>query len=74
MDIYDAYARSGDVLEIVHCEHRGTEPELLVALAEMYDHEIDSTRENDGTIDVWGFRTKSPAGEMDWRFRVTLTN
>ena len=75
MDIYDAFARSGSHTEIVACEYAGGDDCNLVAdLAAMYDGEIDHVRDNDGTIDVWGFREDAPEGEMDWRLKVTLTN
>ena len=74
MDIYDAFARSGSHTEIVACEYAGDEAALLADLAEVYDGEIDSVRENDGTIDIWGFREESPEGQTDWRLKVTLTN
>ena len=74
MDIYDAFARSGSHTEIVACEYAGDEAALLADLAAMYDSEIDHVQENDGTIDVWGFREDAPEGKMDWRLNVTLTN
>ena len=41
-------------------------------LAADYDGEIDSAWENDGTLDIWGYQEDAPAGQMDWRLRVTL--
>lgn len=46
---------------------------LEMALSDIYDGEIDSANENDGTIDVWGWTEGMAEGEMDWRLKVTLT-
>lgn len=46
---------------------------LEMALADIYDGEIDSANENDGTIDVWGWTEDMADGEMEWRLKVTLT-
>lgn len=42
-------------------------------LQAFYDGEIDSTWENDGTLDIWGYQEETEGqGDMDWRLRVTL--
>ena len=46
---------------------------LEMALADIYDGEIDSANENDGTIDIWGWTEDMADGEMEWRLKVTLT-
>lgn len=47
--------------------------EVLAELGSLYDGEIDSAQENDGTHDVWGYQADAPEGEMDWRLCVTIT-
>lgn len=68
-----AIERSRSHTEIVTVEWDGGDEATLVAeLHSLYDGEVDSARENDGTIDVWGYRAEAPEGEMEWRLRVAL--
>ena len=69
----EAIDRSSSHNEIVAVEFAGDSSDLIAALNALYDGEIDDARENDGTIDVWGYSAHAPEGEMDWRLRVTLT-
>lgn len=46
--------------------------DVLAELGSLYDGEIDSARENDGSYDVWGWTEGMAEGEMDWRLNVTI--
>jgi len=54
----------------VHFDYEGTQDELLDAIEEMCDYEIDYTTENDGSLDVWA---TDATGDMVWRLCVTCT-
>jgi hypothetical protein len=72
-DLQNAIDRSSSHNEIVRIEWSGGDEATLVSeLGAIYDGEIDSTRENDGSIDVWGYRRDAGDGEMDWRLNVRL--
>lgn len=45
--------------------------EVLAELGSLYDGEIDSARENDGSYDVWGY-PEGTENETDWRLNVQL--
>lgn len=36
------------------------------------DYDTDSARENDGSVDVWGWTDATAANEQDWRIRLVL--
>jgi len=74
MNLKEAIDQSVRQNEIVTAEFAGDEASLVAELSAEYDGEVDSTRENDGTIDVWGYREDAPTGQMEWRLRVTLTD
>ena len=72
-ELQSAISRSISHNEIVHCEWDGGDAAALVTeLSAIYEGDVDSVRENDGTIDVWGCPDDG-VGDMDWRLRVTLT-
>lgn len=64
----DAIARSISHDEIAR--YGGSLAELL-AYADAEGYETDQARENDGSIDVWGWTATTSEGEQDWRVRVT---
>lgn len=72
MTLTEAIDRSKSHDERASVEFVGDESDLLVALDQLHDGEIDSVRENDGEIDVWGWTDETPENEMDWRLIVTL--
>lgn len=45
---------------------------VLAELGSLYDAEIDYSRENDGSYDIWGCDADSPNGDMDWRINVMI--
>jgi hypothetical protein len=49
-------------------EFDGSQDELIDAIEDMCDFEIDYTNENDGSLDVWA---TDATGEMIWRLCVT---
>lgn len=70
----DAISRSRTQNERVSVEiEAGDISDVLAELASLCDGEIDSTTENDGSHDVWGWTEGMADGEMDWRLCVTLT-
>ena len=70
-ELQSAISRSISHNEIVHCEwDGGGEAALVAELSSIFEGDVESVRENDGTIDVWGC---GDADVMDWRLRVTLT-
>jgi hypothetical protein len=71
--LQQAIDRSRTHTERVSVEFDGDKSDLMVALAGLYDGEIDDATENDGTVDVWGWTEEMAEGEMDWRLCVTLT-
>ena len=40
--------------------------------ASVRGEQYDSTVENDGTIDAWGWSDETPEGEMSWRARIAI--
>ncbi len=51
----------------------GDESELISELHAICDGDLDSVRDNNGTIDVWGCTPKmEKSGKTDWRLSVTL--
>lgn len=74
MTLQQAIDRSRSHNESVSVELVGDDQtDIETALHAIYDGEIDSAKENDGTIDVWGWTEGMAEGEMDWRLKVTLT-
>jgi len=63
--LQEAIDRSRNQDEIARATFRGDEADLLVAIDQLCDGEIDSARENDGTIGVWG---------DGWRINVSLSD
>ena len=71
-DLTQAIDRSRSHNEIVAVEFSGNHADLLVALDELWEGDIDSVVENDGTVDVWDCGSSSGEADMDWRLSVTL--
>lgn len=78
-EIREAIERSRSHNEIVHVQvpskhsDRDADAAMLQGtLGAEYDGEIDSAWENDGSLDIWGYDEDAPAGEMDWRLKVTF--
>jgi len=54
---------------IVRVEIESLEAALDI-IASLPDYDSDSARENDGSIDVWGWSEETPDDEQDWRLRL----
>ena len=68
-----AIERSQEQNRTVHvADSRGSESDLRVALHVIYDGEFDTSPENDGTIDAWGYTDPIESENHDWRISVTL--
>ena len=68
-----AIDRSREQDRTVRCRFEGTEADLMVALHVIYDGEFDTSVENDGTIDAYGWiEDVDPCPSHDWRLSVTL--
>jgi hypothetical protein len=64
-------SRSHD--EVVRIEIEATDiADVLATLVAMYDGEIDSVTENDGSEDVWGWTDETAEGKQDWRLNITI--
>jgi hypothetical protein len=69
----NAIAHSQSHNEIVHVEIAASDiSEVLAELNAIYDGEIDSSTENDGSEGIWGWTEEMAEGQMDWRISVTL--
>lgn len=69
----NAIAKSRSQNEIVHVEIAASDiSEVIAALNSLYDGEIDSSTENDGSEGIWGWTDDMAEGQMDWRINVTL--
>ena len=67
-----AIERSQEQNRTVRCQFRGSETDLRVALHVIHDGEFDTSPENDGTIDAWGYTDPIESENHDWRISVTL--
>ena len=71
-----AIERSREQDRTVRCRFEGTEADLRVALHVIYDGEFDTSPENDGTIDAYGWIDEVDIWMLDpshdWRLSVTL--
>lgn len=74
MTLQEAIERSISHDESVSLDYAGTESDLMVALDQLHDGDIDSTHENNGNLDVWGWTAETPQDTQDWRLCVTLTS
>ena len=69
----NAIARSQRQNEIVHVEIMASDiVEVIAELNAIYDGEIDSSTENDGSEGIWGWTEDMAEGQMDWRINVTF--
>jgi hypothetical protein len=69
----NAIARSQSHNEIVNVEIVASDiSEVIAELNAIYDGEIDSSTENDGSEGIWGWTEDMAEGQMDWRINVTL--
>lgn len=69
----NAIAQSQSQNEIVSVEIVASDiSEVIAELNAIYDGEIDSSTENDGSEGIWGWTEDMAEGQMDWRINVTL--
>lgn len=65
----NAIDRSMSHDEIVRVEVEDQQAALQI-IGELTAADIDWVRENDGSIDVWGWSEDTPEDEQDWRLRL----